>query len=390
MPGDQKNLKYRDPRASLDSSGLEELQKRMTLFLSGSSVVGGVSETDQNRALLKAILEKVTPKIALGATSMAIIQAFANIDVTAERMAQIIQGDPYFEDLFQRVVASMSKREQPPSVEAAIVLMGIQNSRNLIVANQILRSVKSGFPEWTKEGKLKVLSSDFVKFGLKTEESLVAKKDPMSDLGFVAGLIFDVLLQLAQEDAEEKKKVLALIDAIYDHGMKSAGYGAVLARSLSGFPYTKFVFPICLLHDVGKIVMAIFDKRYLAFLDEMAKKDVPRPLRHRLERDRFGVDHAFIGSTVIRAYPPFRALSGAVLLHHSPFWGEGGGQSKSTTTTQGLRQLAAVISLSSNMASKAKKIDNPADPIIAIWRGSELRDFDFPNDAIVAASQITT
>jgi hypothetical protein len=42
------------------------------------------------------------------------------------------------------------------------------------------------------------------------------------------------------------------------------------------------------------------------------------------------------------------------------------------------------------MASKAKKIDNPADPIVAIWRGLELRDFDFPNESLVQASQLAT
>jgi hypothetical protein len=351
-------------------------------------------EEPRAATVLDAFGEKIAPKIALGPTAMAILQAFANIDVTADRMARVLQGNSYFEVLFQRVVESVSKREPQPSTEAAIILMGIQNSRNLIVANQILRTVKGGYPEWTKEGKLKVLSSDIVKLGLKTEEALVSRKDPHSDMGFVAGVVLDILAQLALEHSEEKKRVAALIDAVHDHGMKAAAFGAVLVRGLPAFPYPKFVVPACLLHDVGKVVLAILDRRYPAFMDEMQKKDVPRALRFQLERDLFGVDHAVLGSMVLRAFPPLRPAAAAVMLHHSPFWGgepdemdaQGAG-AQARTALRGTRQLGVLLSLASNMATKPKKIDNPADPAVALWKGNELRDFDFPADIIVQASQ---
>ena len=365
---------------------------RVTDFETRISSWSLVQEGESNRhtPLFERFLEMGAPAAALGATSMGILQAFANIDVTAERMALLISGNPFFEDLFQRVVASAGKREQVPSVEAAITLMGIQNSRNLIVANQILRTVRGSFPEWTKEGKLKVLSSEIVKNGLKAEEALVAKKDPLSDLGFVAGVLFDIASQLSAEHAEDKKKTQALLDATFDHGLKTATYAAALARGLPGFPFSKYVFSAGLLHDIGKPLLAVLDKRYLGFLEEMAKKDLPRSLRHHLEKSRFGVDHAFLGASWVRSYPPLRLIASAIQLHHGPLQGRKGGGEEDQSTTQGLRQLGAILSLASNMTSKPKKLENPTDPIIALWRGAELRDFEFPNEILVEASQLAT
>jgi HD-like signal output (HDOD) protein len=367
----------------LDPAQLVDWEKRAQAW-------GLPPELDLSRTTseVERFFEKIAPVAALGATSMGILQAFANVDVNAEKMALLMSGNPFLEDLFQRVVASTGKREQVPSVEAAISLLGIQNSRNLIVANQILRCVRGTFPEWTKDGKLKVLSSDIVKYGLKTEELLVAARDPLSDVGFVAGVLFDIVGQLVWELADDKKKTQALLDSVFDHGLKTASYARVLTKGLPGFPYAKYVFAASLVHDLGKVTLAILDKRYLSFQEEITKRDLPRALRHHLELERFGLNHAYLGSLLLRAYPPLRVIASSVLLHHSPLLGRVDLQDVPSASVQGTRQLASILSLASNMASKPKRISEGTDPIVGIWRGAELRDFDFPNEVLVEASQV--
>jgi len=379
----------------LDPPALDGIETRIKALVAAASALGATVPDAKGAALWAEFHRKIAIHVPLGPTAMALLQAFANVDVTAERMAQVIRGNPYFETLFHRVVESVSKREQAPSTEAAIVLMGIQNSRNLIIANQMLRTVRGGYPEWTKEGKLKVLSSDILKIALRCEEALSARKDPYADLGFVGGVLFDLVGQIGQDIAEEKKRVAALIDAVQDHGLKSAAYAPELSRGLTGFPYGKFASVACLVHDIGKPVMAILDRRYLAFQDEMIKKDVPRALRFHLERSLFGTDHARVGAAMLRLYPPLRAVAAAISHHHAPFFGGDpaelgetvAGEKGERLARTATRQLAALVSMASNMASKPKKLENPADPAIASWKGAEFGEFEIAPDAVVKASQ---
>jgi hypothetical protein len=146
-------------------------------------------------------ISDVYPFVNMPKTAQFILDAFSSRDVTAEKVSGALKGNPAIEQVFFQVIESVGKRTDTPSLEAAVVLIGMQNSRNLIVAAQLLRSM--GVPlEWSAEGKLKTIPSDYLKYALKTEETVagpggVNAKAEHADLSFSSGIFFDIFVLLA-------------------------------------------------------------------------------------------------------------------------------------------------------------------------------------------------
>jgi HD-like signal output (HDOD) protein len=315
--------------------------------------------------------DKIAPKLMLGPTGWKILEAFVNIDVTAEKIGAALHANPYLEYQFFEVIGSRSKREIPvEKVESAVILLGMQNSRDLILALQLLRSIKGGHLEWTKEGKLQTQPKDILKYALKTEEYVAASRGDYGDTAYAAGIVFDVLAMIADvliDDKKEKKDVQALIDRVY------------LAKKMPEFNYRKLAFATCLIHDVGKIALAILDRSYLKFLEECSKAQLPRALRHFAEQESFGTDHAVLGAEVCELFRVFRQVESAVLCHHEPFLLK--------SHSKSLFQLGSLIALSSNIATTPKKIEKLDDPVLAIWKGLELKDFKMDATLMKEASE---
>ncbi|HCM40635.1 MAG: hypothetical protein A2070_08895 [Bdellovibrionales bacterium GWC1_52_8] len=317
--------------------------------------------------ILSHFLDKVAPKLILPDTSWFILEAFSNIDVTAEKVSQILKANAYFESLFYRVVANLSKREEMPSLEGAIVLLGMQNFRNLMIAAQLYRSVLGTHPEWDKDGKLKLTSSEFLKYSLKTEEQLVNRKNEYSDTAYAAGLVFDILAAVTNAVCDDKKKVLAFLDGIYNHGLRTATIAAELAKNVPDLGFQKYVFSAALIHDIGKVGMAIVRPGYINFLEDVKKKEISRPIRQHLEKEKWGVDHLAIGALTCHFYRMFRPIEKVVQFHHDPYL--------LRLRQKNLFPITGLICLATNIANNFKKTDKMDDPVLSLWRGPELRDF---------------
>ena len=317
--------------------------------------------------IFRDFLEKLSPRIELSHTSRGILRAFSSPDVNAGMVAQFLKDNPYYQFQLLKVIETLGKREAP-SVEGAIVLLGMQNSRNLILALQLLRSVKGIHPPWSKEGKLQVQPNEVLKFALKTEESQVSAKSPYADTAYAAGMLFDVMTLLVEQYSNDKKAVAAFIEQIYAHGLKSAQIAAEISKNLPDFAYRKFLFSACLIHDLGKVAMAILEPDYLKFLETAGKKfTLPRAVRLHAESTRFGTNHAVIGTLICHEFSIFRPIEKSILFHHAPFL--------LSSRNKNLYQLASLVALSANVANNFKKTDKADDPMVALWKTPELRDF---------------
>ena len=103
----------------------------------------GLQATAELR-LFQKFMDVIAPLVDLPKTSQFVLESFSSRDVTAEKLALALKSNVYFQQIFYQVIDSISKRkegEPPPTLEAAIVLMGMQNSRNLILGLQMQRSV---------------------------------------------------------------------------------------------------------------------------------------------------------------------------------------------------------------------------------------------------------
>ena len=257
--------------------------------------------------VFQKFMDVIAPMIDLPKTSQFVLEAFSSRDVTAEKLSMALKSNVYFQQVFYQVIDSVSKRkegETPPPLESAIVLLGMQNSRNLILAVQMQRAVLGTHVEWTKEGKLKTQPKDLLKYALQVEEANAGKKDEYLDLAFSAGMLFDIFAMIVSAQ-ENKKKLQPFVEDVYKQGYKTAQIGAEIAKTIPNFGFKRHLFAAAMIHDIGKIAMAIIEPEYLEFLDECSKKNLPRALRRYAEQKRFGVNHSLLGAVICYYYKVF-------------------------------------------------------------------------------------
>ncbi len=335
--------------------------------------------------ILTQFTEKVLARLNLPRLSRQIFFEFSSPDVTAEKVGQCLTANPYYEYQFFHFIRSLKgggggqkdEEVEQPRIESAIVLLGMQRSRNFILALQAIRSIKGVHPDWGKDGnKLAYNPSDILKFAVKTEESLVAnaqpgqKKGTHSDSAFAAGYVFDLIWLLAEalvQDATELKAVLKLIETTYAHSLRTAQLSVALGASLADFPHAKYLFSAALLHDMGKPILAILDRSYLKFTEDCDKKNLPRSVRHYAEQTRYGVNHSVLGAFAGSCIPIFRSAERAILFHHLPFL-------LRSAADKSIYTLSALIQMATLMANAPQKPTGEDDPVLTLWKGPELKD----------------
>lgn len=325
--------------------------------------------------LVENYIQRIAPRLEIPQTGQAVLRDFANIDVTSEKMGATLRQNPYLEHQLLRVVESIRKREDQPSIDAAIILLGMQNSRNLVLAIQALRTVTGRHPEWDANGKMAFKAADYLKFALKCEEAASVNKGNYPDLAYAAGYLFDLLILTAREITEDTKKIEAFIDLQFTHALRCAQIAAELAKEFPEFGLKKFAFSAALVHDLGKVALSILDPEVIGFYEDCAKRDIKRGMRHYIEERRFGVQHAQLSAWICRSLEVFHPIIPAIERHHHP------GLLKSQ---KDLYQLGALVCLATNMARNLKKTDQAEDPIVLTWRGAELKDFPIKTQSLLA------
>lgn len=333
----------------------------------------------QNIEIFNRFIREVGFNLHLPPTTRRIIKGFSDIDVKTESIVKILNANPYYEHLFLEVVKSMSTHSELDA-RSAVLRLGMQHTRNLLCALQLFRLVRSAHPALDQNGKLTLSPSDILKYALLAEQAVPNnKKDPFSypDTAYAAGVLFDILIGLATQKMNCSKKVIGYIDEIFSHGMRTAIVGVELARSMPDFAHKKHVFGACLIHDCGKIVMAMLNPAYLDFVAKCQKEDLPRTLRQYAERQRFGFGHEVFSFLCASFFPIFGVVKESLLYHHEPYL-----LPSSKRAQQGLVNL---ICLSTNIANQFNKPADSNDPLIEKWKGLELQGFKINNKDIVEA-----
>lgn len=256
--------------------------------------------------ILEKVWRNILPTMRLGKTSHSILEAFSNIDITAERLAEIISGNPRIEGLFEKHVLAQAKKDSLESIESGIVLLGMQRSRNFVVALEVSQSTTEINPK-------EVLS-----FALQVETALENQRNLYPDTAFAAGVFFDALTVAAKNTVGKNEKVTQRIQSIFRQGMKCANAALEISKGVQKFNYQKFVFATALIHEIGKAAMLVAEPEYLKFLDVLEKKPLPKPLQFHTERLRFGVSHATLGYLCWKCSPLFAPLAKAALFFPEP------------------------------------------------------------------------
>lgn len=359
--GSSSEAKDSDPLARIEETALS---------------IGSVASVKEN-SLMRRFITELAPKLTVRGNTTKLLDAFSRGDVKSENVGQILKDNLYYQHYMLAHIESISKRTEFPDISSAVILLGMQKSRDLLLALQLVRSLTDAHPGMSKEGKLELNVAETLKYALKSEEALTGNKDGYVEFAYAGGLVFDYLKKAAEVLANDPKAVDPVIEQVFRHGLRSARCGMEVCNSLSSFGFKKYVFGACLIHDVGKICMTILDPSYAVFLDECMKKEVPRHVRYHAEKKRFGVTHEVFSSLLCQFFSPFRTVSTSVLFHHNPQNYVGGDQK--------VAELAQLLHLSSNMANHLKKPEKADDPLYHYWKGHEAKDFKVSNEAMVSA-----
>jgi hypothetical protein len=306
-------------------------------------------------------------------TSRMLLGEFAGIDVTAERVAALIRANPAYEFLFMRHVRAIAKREEVLHLESAVVLFGMQNSRNWLVGLQLHRQLRGAFPDFDAEGRLITPAAELVKYATRAEDAWSADRDGYADTAYLAGLHFDLLaFAAAKLEPARQKAVHEVLEELYAAGVERAQVAARLARALPKFSGRKYVFSACLLSDIGKAAMALLEPGYLKFVELVEKAPPPRAVRVQAELERFGTAHAALSSWIVQFAGLLRPIAPALEFHHDPVLIRG----------HAMHELAALVSLATVIASDDRKPASPDDPLLSEWLTPDLQDLGLSDQAL--------
>ncbi|MBL7716806.1 MAG: HDOD domain-containing protein [Bdellovibrionales bacterium] len=338
-------------------------------------------------------VNELAPRLSLKTLSQTILEAFATPDVKAERIVNALKLNPYYLQLFERVLKFRSKRKEFASLDSGVVLLGMQNSRNLILALQSYRSSHLAHPELDASGETKFDPTQKLYFALRCEDwvnSIPIKERPITpDVAFAAGMIFDMLHWISEdwitpilgkndresdEFKEHHRKFRTYIQQVFTHSLQSAAIGFELMKRVPDFSYKKLVIPACLLHDIGKVAFAMIDPTYVKFQDGIKKLQTGRPLRFFAENQQYGVNHAVLSVMACHGFKVFRQMEKAILHHHHPHLLKG---------EKNHFLLASIISVASNMASHFRPVV-AGDALVQEWLGLELKGGALVPDSVVA------
>lgn len=300
-------------------------------------------------------------------TTVDCLKGFTRQDVKADEVAAILKRNQYYEELIQKHIGSLSKRDQEPPVESTVVLLGMQNSRDFILGCQLKRQVSGLHPEWDeKSGKLTWQFKNFVKFALKSEEPFLKDKDGFQETAYAAGLVFDTIFHIAEKKGADKKQMEWL-----EHQFKLAQRSAILGRHIadcvSDFVLKKYAYAVGILLAAGQTMMMLLDSKYMTFLEEAKKKDVTNEMILELEEKIYGFHHGYLASLIARGTRIFSPVEGALRSRVFP----GVWKSKN----RGLYQLSSVLLLAHNMGRHFKKTNDPNDAAVGKWRAPGVEDF---------------
>ncbi len=331
-------------------------------------------------AIVLEYFEKLSSRLRLGLTARRVLDAFGSIDVKSDRITEFLEANPYYGSLFLAHVQAVSRRENLPGIAASVVLLGMENSRNLLVALQIQKMVHGGSPSRKDSGQIEIGPKEMLKSAIAAETALQALPNAQGaypETAYLGGLVFDILQMLAAAMHPSNKALPELINRVRLHGATAGQFAFSLTSSLQDFSFKKYVRPTAMIHGAGKAVMALLrPEEYVKFDELMLDRKPPLALRIQLERETFGADHALMGYLLARDLGIFRQVEQALLHYHQPYM---------LARNKSLGQLASMTLLASNVASDKRKPTTDKDPIYRTWMSHELDDFPVTNEAILKA-----
>lgn len=326
--------------------------------------------------LFSRFVPEIGLRLQLPRLSRRVLKRFSEGDVKAGELAAALAENGYYQNVVVRAAGgARDAKDAPMPTESAILRLGMQRARDLICAAQLARHIRRTHIKFDANGKIQLNPAEVLKFAAATEEAASAYRPSFSDAAFAAGMVFDALREIAVHQLKSPKSVIEFLEQTHKHGVLAAKIGVEVAKGVPEATAPRFVFSACLLHNVGKAVLAMLDPHYPDFLEKCKKAQIPRAARHFFEQKRYTLTHEAYSAFCVEFFPTLSITRDAILCHHQPH--------ALLKANREQYVLSGLICMATNMATNWTVPKNAADPVVATWLGPELKGFPVKAEALV-------
>ncbi len=268
---------------------------------------------------MRAFYKRVLSIFELPPLSQDILTRIMAGSEKANDYEEVLKYDKFFTEMICKFASAHMKTSVVTSLGHGVVVVGQQSVRNMVLGHQISRifspHADTAFKDLETSGKL-------VKYGLRAEEFAKKCGNEYTGLAFTAGYIFDIFNGWFESDKKMEEKFSPLLDQVWKHGLRAASLAWALANHERVFiSLRKNVFAAALLHDIGKLGLALLAPEDYALAFEKIKTDreinpSDDSYEAKIEKDYFDLTHQEVGSAIIFQSKLLRDLENFLDYHH--------------------------------------------------------------------------
>ncbi|OQW51129.1 MAG: hypothetical protein A4S09_10535 [Proteobacteria bacterium SG_bin7] len=268
--------------------------------------------------IVRQLYQKSIDNFSLPPHTLILINQIDNGTDNSLAYEDFISTDEFFiETVFNE--AFPMANEPIKSLAQAVSTLGRERVRNFIFAHTINRIFDST-ADLNHQSYQKTTRS--LRRALEAENVARNTKLEKPEIGFTCGLIFDFFEQTMISDSSLKKAFENFFESQWRHGLRTAIIATELANaSRVKITSTRNLFAAGLLHDVGKLMLALgTPEGYQSVLLDCKVLQKKSPLNDSyeidIENETLKIAHPELGSLFLWQFEPLRELEALVEYHH--------------------------------------------------------------------------
>lgn len=250
---------------------------------------------------------------------------FAPIVLDNSAYAQFILKVDFLQTRIKEWIAEVPEGQvnQRVILERIFILLGKQASRNLIASIRLAR-VGNQLPR-KKSERFSPNPKEQLKQALLCEEFCEARNYAASDLAFIGGLQYDLLLTNLTR-AKVSREVQNALPTAFSDSLKVAQFAYEIGARMGSFPHSEYSFSAGLSLGLGKVLaFALYPKdgklSYAAFLAEVEKKNVYKwEFAAIEEKIRFPIRPIELSALTVINYGFLAKVEPAIRFSEEPFY----------------------------------------------------------------------
>jgi len=291
--------------------------------------------TPEASRLASCITSYLQPAIP-GPTLEGAIAVVANHELYPKDLAPAVWHNPAYVQFILRVDFLQSRINEwiaespegqanyPMILTRIFTLLGKQASRNLVACIRLNRIL--GVIPRKPGDRMPLLPKDQLKHAIAAEEFCLNKSFAFSEMAFLGGLHFDLLIASFTR-AKASRDALGAFPTQWVESLRTAHFAYEIGSRLKSFKWNDTVFAAGLAIGIGKILMtAQFPKEMGAgswpgFLAECEKLKVGRWVHFELqEKTRFDTTHAELASLAASFWRFLAPVELAIRYYQTPYY----------------------------------------------------------------------